>query len=307
MQIRRPRYISVLVVLTALGCVVLTACGGTQSKAINAQVSAPTAAPIESSEAAKDAPALQKIEMQAPIIAANQKIASLDSNDFLETLYGDGIKLYRADAKTEYSADFRQSGVAKHVFITSLTAPQAWPILCVDIIEKHGQTYTIAEHYADVLKVVTQFSKSKLSWLQYGRDKFGLVELYETKDNEAKQDSPYSEVKLSARTGRGWASLLDVIQTAEAGEKVTQALSFVRGGREPWEGRIRTKFNQDKPLVVRYFYRINEYVPVGTIPKLTIAQAENVRGLPATDWDGTFVDLNRKKTRKILHHAAKFE
>ena len=297
------KYAPLRVALIAGACAVLTACGNLHSKATSATTDTTSAVRSKLVGDAQEAPAEKLVELQLPVVADSKKIASLNNEDFLKELYSENTKLYKGEAATEYSADFTQSGIAKHVFITSFTAKQAlYPIMCIDIVEKHGGSFTITEHSANLNKAVMYFHKSHLSWRQYGPDMYALQETYETNDDESKRRSPYSEIKLSARKGATWTSLLDVIQTAEKNETVTQSLYFLKGSRRPWEGRIKTVFNSGKPLVVRYFFNYKEYMPVGTIPKITMKQAEHVRGLPVTDWDGQSVEFHRRKG-KLSHRS----
>jgi hypothetical protein len=228
-----------------------------------------------------------KPAMPSPTLPTGTALKTLDEKPFLDLLYKEHNNLYQGQAKIEYSSDFEQAGKQKHIFITSYARKDETPLLCAHIFDRSQTNWIVSEQYQDLQKFSTHFPGSKIGWRQYGPQSFGLLEIFTASGDERQNTSPSSEIRLLAREKSGWKEILDAAQTISKEETVTQSLRFLRSKKEHWEGRIKTVFNGSRPLVVKYIFFSDRYVAAGTIPKITMEQALHVRGLPATDWDGS--------------------
>lgn len=221
----------------------------------------------------------------------------MDSEALLDALYGPVKDRLESKASVVQSADFTQNGIRKHVFISNLLSTDSRECLSAHVFAWDNGKWTTETSFTHLEWRLSNWPNCKLRWLQIGHDNFGIEETRVVIDDHGGQTSYltlYSDVpgdvsspssSPPSPSSSHWRPIMEVSQSIEKGETMTIDLSFKESQKPFWTVFVKTIFNHDKPLVVRYESDNHGYSAVGTVPPMTVKKAMKTRGVPVADWE----------------------
>lgn len=219
----------------------------------------------------------------APSITQGSDVSSVTDCALLNALYGPTKNMFDGKASVVHSMDFNQHGTRKRIFISNLSlTDKSHEYLSAHVFAWIDGKWRTEKSYSRLDKIVEHWPKSDLRWLQVGRDNFALQESGAFADDDSGRNFYLSLIDISSKQAR---SIMSISQSTEKGEAVSINLAFEKSQKPLWTAFVKTTFNKEKRLVVRYISEEGKYVAAGTVPPLTVEKAMTTRGVPPADWE----------------------